>query len=102
MEVFNDEERGKTYGAFQLSMPISYRVRTEVPEKSDLQADSERYRRNLPKVMQRDEGRNHRSGGMRRSHSYARKYTTIYECSTVRRNTQEQKYINDIRPTRKS
>ena len=81
-------------------VPVPYRIRTEVPQESDLQADTERYRRNLPKTMQRDEGRNHRSGSMRRSHPYARKYTTIYECSTVSRNTQEQKYINDIRQTR--
>jgi len=39
---------------------------------------------------------------MSRSHSYASKYTTIYECSTVRRNTQEQKCVNDLRSTRKS
>ena len=74
---------------FQLSMPISYRICTEVSQESDLQADTERYRRNLPKAMQRDEGRNHRSGSMRRSHPYARKYTTIYECSTIRGDTQE-------------
>ena len=30
-------------------------------------------------------------------YTYAGKHTTVYECSTIRRNTQEQECINDIR-----
>ena len=52
MEVFNDKERGKTYSTFQLSVSVSYPIRTEVPRECDLQANAERYRREFPQAMQ--------------------------------------------------
>ena len=52
--------------------------------------------------MQRNEGRDHRSRSLCRSHSHAGKHSSVHEYSTICGNTQEQERTDAVRQTCKS
>ena len=100
-EVINMEKKhSQSQCAFNVEMPVSYRIRTEIPSKSNIRTIKGGYRIYTAKAVRREKGGNHRSGGMCRPHPYAREYSTAFKCSTVYGISQGKKYAHDIRPSR--
>ena len=81
-----------------MEMPVPHRIRTEIPQESDIWIIKGGYRTNTAEAVRRKESGNHRSGGMCRPHPYAREYSTALKCSAVYGISQGKKYANDIRP----
>ena len=78
-------------------MPVPHRIRTEIPQESDIRTIKGRYRTNTAEAVRREESGNHRSGGVCRPHPYARKYSAASKCSTIYGISQGKKYANGIR-----
>ncbi len=57
-----------------MAMPVSYRIRTKIPKKSDIRTTEGGHRTNTEEALRREKGGNYRSRGVRRSYPYARKY----------------------------
>ena len=96
------KKRSKSQCAFHMEMPVAHRIRTEIPQESDIWTIKGGYRTNTAEAVRGKESRNHRSGGMCRPHPYARKYSTASKCSTIHGISQGKKHANDIRSSRKS
>lgn len=80
-----------------MEMQVPHRVRTKVPEKSNLQNNKGRCDRDHKKAVQRDESGNHRGRGVPRPHPSSGEYPTVHEYSTVCGDAQEQKRPDDLR-----
>ena len=70
-------------GALKVQMSISYSICAEVQAERNIWTVKKRYWRNIEKIMRTERGRNNRSRSMSGSHTYARKYSTLYKYSTI-------------------
>lgn len=90
-------ERNAIHITFKIPLSVSHRICTEVSQERNLWTVEKRHRRNTADIVQAKECGNTEGRGVCRPHTYAGKYSTVPECSTVYGISQGKEQLNDFR-----